>query len=444
MRKGAEVKAEVEGQVTWTNWAGSQSCTPRDLFRPAGRRQLVEAVTEAAAAGRQITAVGSGHSFSAAALSDDLLIDIAALTGVLSVDRDSGLVKVAAGTVLSRLNRELDRLGLAMPNLGDIDVQTIAGAIATGTHGTGAALPNISAQIAAIEILTADGRIREFTEAEEPDLLRAARVAVGSLGVIVSVTLKTVPAFDLHRVDQPAPLETVLGDFDRLAADNEHFEFFVFPYTEKALTITRNRTGSPRRPRGKVERYLNDVVIENGLGDIGLRWGGKVPGLIPRMARFSTHFMNQAERIDTSHSVFANYRTIRFNEMEYALPREAGPEALRRVLDLIRAEGFPMGMPIECRVVAADDALLSPAYGRPSTYIAIHQHASMEWSPYFEAIEEIFTSCDGRPHWGKRHTRTAGTLAPAYPEWDRFQEIRNELDPNRTFSNGYVRRVLGA
>jgi len=437
------MKADVEGQVTWTNWAGAQSCSPRDLVRPASRRQLVETVAEAAAAGRQITTVGSGHSFSAAALSDDLLLDIGAITGVLNADLSTGLVKVAGGTVLSRLNQELDRLGRAMPNLGDIDVQTIAGAISTGTHGTGAGLPNISAQVAAIELVTADGRIREFTEDDEPDLLRAARVAVGSLGVILSVTLKTVPAFDLHRVDAPAPLDQVLGDFDRLAADNEHFEFFVFPYTEKALTITRNRTDRARQPRGRAERYLNDVVIENGIGDIALRFSGKVPTLIPKMARFSTHFMNQAERIDTSHTVFANYRTIRFNEMEYALPRDAGPEALRRVLDLIKAERFPIGMPIECRVVAPDDALISPAHARPSTYIAIHQHSSMEWSPYFEAIEEIFTSYDGRPHWGKRHTQTADSLAPRYPEWDRFQEIRNQLDPDRTFSNRYVKEVLG-
>ncbi|MDQ2701193.1 MAG: FAD-binding protein, partial [Actinomycetota bacterium] len=345
----------MKSAVTWSNWAGEQTCSPRDLISPVSRSQLSRTVTDGASTGRQITTVGSGHSFSEVALSNDLLLDVGALSGVLDADLGAGLVKVAGGTVLSVLNRELDRLGLAMPNLGDIDTQTIAGAISTGTHGTGAGLPNISAQVVAIELLTADGSIRELTENENPDLLRAARIAIGSLGVIVSVTLRTVPAFNLHRVDVPTPLDGVLGNFELLAADNEHFEFFIFPYTESALTITRNRTTAARQPRRRIERYLNDVVIENGIGDMALRLSGAVPSMIPRFARFSTRFMNQAERVDTSHSVFANYRTIRFNEMEYALPFESGPLALRRVLDLIQSERFPMAMPIECRVVAEDD-----------------------------------------------------------------------------------------
>ncbi|MGB0120734.1 MAG: D-arabinono-1,4-lactone oxidase [Solirubrobacterales bacterium] len=429
---------------TWTNWAGAQSCAPRDLIQPRSRAELSEVVGEAASAGRQITVCGSGHSFSGAALTNDLMLDVSAISGVIEADLSSGLVKVGGGTVLADLNRELDRLGLAMPNLGDIDVQTIAGAISTGTHGTGANLPNISAQVEAIDLVTADGKILELTKADTADELRAARVGIGALGAIAAVTLRTVPAFDLHRIDTPMPLDVVLADFDDLVARNQHFEFFTFPFTGKAATIRRNRTDLPRQPRNEVERYLNDVVIENTLGDLMLRATGKVPKMIPRVARFSTAFMNQAERIDSSHSVFANYRTLRFNEMEYALPREVGPKALRQVLDLIEGEGLPMGMPIECRTVAGDDALISPAYERPSVYIAIHQHHTMEWQPYFDAIEEIFISFDGRPHWGKRHSRDAGALAGLYPEWEKFQAVRDQLDPNRTFSNEYALMVLGA
>lgn len=428
---------------TWTNWAGAQTCSPKDLLRPRSRVELAEVVGKAGAEGRQITVCGSGHSFSGAALTDDLMLDVSGISGVIDADLSSGLVKVGGGTVLSELNRELDQLGLAMPNLGDIDVQTISGAISTGTHGTGADLPNLSAQVVAIDLVTADGKIRELTEDSHPDGLRAARVGVGALGAIAAVTLKTVPAFDLHRIDTPMPLDEVLANFDELAATNQHFEFFTFPHTGVAATIRRNRTDLPRNPRNRVERYLNDVVIENTLGDVMLRCIGKVPRVIPRVARFSTAFMNQAERIDSSHSVFANYRTLRFNEMEYALPREAGTAALRQVLDLIERERFPIGMPIECRTVASDDALISPAYERPSTYIAIHQHHTAEWQPYFEAIEEIFISYDGRPHWGKRHSRDAGELAGLYPEWELFQSVRNEFDPNRTFSNEYATQVLG-
>lgn len=430
------------GGHAWTNWAGHQSCRPRDLIRVSGVGELAEVVGAAGAAGRQITTVGSGHSFTPTALSDDLLLDISRISGVISADRDSGLVEVGAGAVLADLNRELDHLGLAMPNLGDIDRQTIAGAVSTGTHGTGRALPNISAQIEKARIMGADGEIRELEPGS--DGLLAARVAVGSLGVLVSVTLRTVPAFNLHRVDAPMDLDQVLAGFDRITEENEHFEFFVFPYTRTALTLIRNRTDQPLAPRSQADRFLGDVVVENGLGDLALRLTGRFRSAIPKMARFSTGFMSQSEQIDVSHRVFANYRTIRFNEMEYALPAEHGPEALDRVLELIETENFPLAMPIECRISAGDDALISQAHERPTVYIAVHQHRTMEYEPYFREIERIFREYDGRPHWGKLHFRTAEDLAPSFPRWADFQKVRDELDPNRNFSNAYVTEVLGA
>lgn len=426
---------------SWSNWSGHQSCRPRDLVKVSGLGELAEVVGRAGTEGRQVTTVGSGHSFTPAALSDDLLLDITRLAGVISVDRESGLVEVGAGTILADLNRELDRLGLAMPNLGDIDRQTIAGAVSTGTHGTGHSLPNISAQVERVRLLGADGEIREF--AAPSDELLAARVAIGSLGVITSLTLRTVPAFNLHRVDEPMDLDAVLSGFDGLTEENEHFEFFVFPYTRTALTLIRNRTDRPLAPRSRANRFLGDVLLENGLGDLALRLGGLMPNAIPGMARYSTHFMAQSEQIDVSHRVFANYRTIRFNEMEYALPAESGPEALDRVLHLIESERFPLAMPIECRVSAGDDGLISQAHGRPTAYIAVHQHRTMEFEPYFRAIEQVFREYDGRPHWGKLHFRSAADLAPAFPEWRKFQSVRDRLDPGRTFSNAYVAEVLG-
>jgi len=428
---------------SWVNWAGNQRCVPQEILRPNGRPELQEQVAAATAAGRKVAVPGSGHSFTSAAVGEEVMIDVSQLSGVIESDLATGLVKVGGGTVLADLNRELDRLGLAMENLGDIDSQTIAGAISTGTHGTGAASPNLPAQVAAIDLVTADGELHELDGSGDPDLLRAARIAFGSLGVISAVTLQTVPAFNLHRADIPVPLDEVLADFHDLAAANDHFEFFVFPYTRTALTLRRNRTDRPPAPRSGFDRFLGDVVIENGLGDLALRALGRVPTVIPRVARFSTRFMSQSEQIDVSHRCFANYRTIRFNEMEYALPREAGPEALARVLDLIREEKMPLAMPIECRVVPADDSLIGPVSGRDSTYIAVHQHATLEWQPYFREIERIFDSYGGRPHWGKHHFQTSETLAPRYPEWDRFAGVRDRLDPNRTFTNRYVEAVLG-
>lgn len=433
-------KIRTDGR-SWVNWSGLQHCQPRDFVRVAGVGELAEVVGAAAADGRQITTVGSGHSFTPTALSDDLLLDITRIAGVISVDRESGLVEVGAGTILADLNRALDQLGLALPNLGDIDRQTIAGATATGTHGTGIGFPNLSAQIERVKVMDARGQLHEFSAGS--DELLAARVAIGSLGVITAVTLRTVPAFNLHRCDAPMDLDLVLADFDRLTRENEHFEFFVFPYTRTALTLVRNRSDRPPSPRSTPNRFIGDVVVENGLGDLALRAAGRFRSAIPKMARYSTAFMRQSEQIDVSHRVFANYRTIRFNEIEYALPVESGPEALHRVLSLIEQERFPMPMPIECRVSAGDDALISQAEGRDTAYIAVHQHRTMEFEPYFEAIEEIFREYDGRPHWGKLHYRSAADLAPAFPRWDAFQEVRDRLDPGRTFSNAYVTKVLG-
>lgn len=426
---------------SWSNWSGGQSCLPADFIRVSGVGELSEVVGEAGQAGRQVTCTGSGHSFTAAALTDDLLLDITSIAGVISVDRDTGLVEVGAGTILADLNRELDRLGLAMPNLGDIDRQTIAGAVSTGTHGTGLALPNIPAQIERMKVMGADGTVREFGSGSEE--LLAGRVAIGSLGVITSITLRTVPAFNLHRVDGPMDLDEVLAGFGEITQAHEHFEFFVFPYTRTALTLKRNRTDRPLAPRSPADRFIGDVLVENGLGDLALRATGRFRSSIPKLARFSTAFMSQSEQVDRSHRVFANYRTIRFNEMEYALPVAAGPEALAKVLELIEGEALPLAMPIECRVSAGDDALLSPAHERATAYIAVHQHRTMEYEPYFRAIEQIFREYDGRPHWGKLHFREAIDLAPAYPRWDDFQAVRDRLDPGRTFTNAYVRRVLG-
>ncbi|MGZ8666483.1 MAG: D-arabinono-1,4-lactone oxidase [Solirubrobacterales bacterium] len=427
----------------WVNWAGDQSCTPAEIITPRSAGELAEAVGAAAAGGRTASIPGSGHSFTEAAMTDGTMIRIEALAGVIDVDPSSGLVKVGAGTVLADLNQALAQLGLAMENLGDIDRQTIAGAISTATHGTGAALRNISAQVEAIELVGGDGSVRELSAGGEPELLRAARVGVGALGAISAVTLRCVPAFTLHRIDQPRPLDEVVDSFFELAAANDHFEFFVFPYTDSALTIRRNRTEREPRPRGALRRFLSDVVLEEGLGSLMLRATRRWPRLIPRSTGLAARILSQGEHIDRSYRIFSNRREIRFTEMEYAIPRRNGPEAVRRVLELIREEQLAVAMPIECRVVAPDDALLSPSHERETTYVAVHQFPGMEWRPYFQAVEEIMDSYGGRPHWGKRHFQSAETLAPRYPRWADFAAARDELDPDRVFANEYATRVLG-
>jgi L-gulono-1,4-lactone dehydrogenase len=427
----------------FVNWAGDQRCRPARVAAPRTREELAEAVGAAAAAGQRVSVAGSLHSFTEAALTDGTMVRLEAPRGVLDADRGGGLVRVGGGTVLADLNQELAALGLALENLGDIDAQTVAGAISTGTHGTGAGFANISSRVEAVELVLGDGSVRELTAAGEPELLRAARIGVGALGAISAVTLRCFPAFTLERVDSAHQLADVLDRFDELAATNDHFELFTFPYSDRALVLERNRVDAPPRPRHPVASYLNDVVLENWTLQALAATGKAIPATIPTLARLAGRVATGGRNQDHSHRIFVNRRDVRFTEMEYAVPREHGPTAVRRVVEWVRANRFPVFFPIEVRVTAGDDADLSAAHERDTAYIAVHQYRGMEWRPYFEAVEAIMDDYVGRPHWGKRHFQTAATLAPRYPRWASFQAARDQLDPERVFTNEYAERVLG-
>jgi L-gulonolactone oxidase len=462
------------GGGEWRNWTGDEGCRPQVVAHPRSVEEVAESVGLAAREGWRVRAAGAGHSFSDIARSDGMLISLDRMQEVLDVDRSSGLVRVQGGIAIAALNAELAGHGLAMENLGDIDVQSIAGAISTATHGTGAKLRNISSQVAELKLVLADGSTLVCSQqdaagpigasASEPvdgkgdspdgarpshagerhgDLLHAARVSLGALGVIAEVTLRCVPAFTLRGLDAPAPLADTLDGFQELAATNDHFEFFDFPHCETALTRTNNRTEESPRPRGKLSAWANDVLLTNHAFGAFCALGRALPSQIPRINRTVTKLAGTSRRTDRSDRIFASPRLVRFTEMEYSLPLERTPEAVRAVMELIPRERFAVPFPIEVRAVAADDALLSTAHGRASGFVAVHMYKGMQWRPYFEAVEQIFYELGGRPHWGKRHFQTAETLRPRYPGWDRFQAVRARLDPDGRFGNGWTDRVMG-
>jgi FAD-linked oxidoreductase len=411
--------------------------------RPASRSELIDSVARGADAGRRVRVAGSGHSFTDIACTDGRMIDISRLNGLLEVDRSSGLVRVEAGIVIGDLARALDIHGLAMENQGDIDRQTLAGAISTATHGTGARFQNLSAQVEAVELVLADGTIHECSAESDPDGLLAARAGLGALGALYSVTLRTVPAYTIRRVDHPEPLEQTLASLDELVDSNDHFEFYVFPHTDTAILRDSERTDEPPRPRGRAKEFLQEVVLENWVVAAYARIGRLWPSRIPPMARFLARQVGRSVKVDRSHRVFASERRVRFTEMEYGIPREHGAEALRRVLELIGNRGLNVSFPIEVRFVAPDEVMLSPSHRRETCYIAVHMYRGMEWEPYFREVEAIMDGYGGRPHWGKRHFQSAETLAPRYPRWADFQRVRARLDPEGRFANAYTERVLG-
>jgi L-gulonolactone oxidase len=427
----------------WHNWAGDEVCRPRALVHPRSIEQIADAIGRASERGWRIRVAGAGHSFSDIACSDGMLLSLGRFGDLLDVDRGAGLVRVQGGITIAALNARLAEHGLAMENLGDIDVQSVAGAISTATHGTGARLRNIPSQVAELKLVLADGSTLACSAESDPDLLRAARVGLGALGVVAEVTLRCVPAFTLRGVDAPAPLQDTLDRFEELANANEHFEFFVFPHCDVALTRTNNRTEEEPRPRGKAAAWLNDVLLTNHAFGAFCALGRALPSQIPRINRLVTKLAGSSKRIDRSDRIFASPLLVRFTEMEYSLPRERTPEAVRAVMELIEQRGFAVPFPIEVRTVAPDDAMLSTAYGRESGFVAVHMYRGMQWRPYFEAVERIMYELGGRPHWGKRHFQTAATLRPRYPEWDTFQAIRARLDPDGRFANAWTDRVLG-
>jgi len=427
----------------WSNFAGDQRCRPAAFERPGGRDEIAAALGRARIDGQVVRVAGGGHSFTEAVLTDGLLLSLDRMDRVLDVDRGSGLVRVEAGITLGALSEVMWGHGLAFANLGDIDVQSLAGATATGTHGTGERLKNLSAGLVSIELVLADGSTIELNEEDDPDGWRAARVSFGSLGIVTAVTLQAVPAFTLEAVEGTAPLEPLLDEIDDVVAANDHFGIFTFPHSDLAMTKASNRTDAEPAPRPAALEWFEEVVVTNRLFHGVCALGRSRSALIPRLNRLCTRLAGSRTVRDRSHRVFCTRRSVPITEMEYAIPRDRAAEAVRAVKAIAESAAFDVPVPIEVRFVAADDAFLSPAAGRDCCYIAVHQFAGMEWGRYFGAVEETLLDYGGRPHWGKRHSRTAATLAAMYPDWERFQDVRRRLDPEGRFANGYVRRVLG-
>ncbi|VBA53271.1 L-gulono-1,4-lactone dehydrogenase [Mycobacterium attenuatum] len=425
--------------TVWRNWAGEQLCAPSQIVRPTSEAELADVVVKATQRGERVRAVGTGHSFTDCACTDGVMVDMTGMQQVIDVDATAGLATVQGGARLHPLFAQLAEHGLGLENQGDIDKQSITGATATATHGTGARFTNVSAQVVSLRLVTASGDVLTLSDGDD---YLAARVSIGALGVISQVTLRVVPLFTLHRDDELRPLADTLDRLDEQVDGNDHFEFFVFPYADTALTRTTRRSDEEPRPLPVWKRRINDHA-ENAALSLICRTGRQFPSAAPALNRLITNLMSPATVQDHGWKVYASARNVKFTEMEYAIPREHARAGVQRVIDLVRRRNLPIMFPLEVRFGAPDDAFLSTAHDRDTCYIAVHQYTGMEFESYFRAVEEIMDEYAGRPHWGKRHYQSAGTLRDRYPAWDRFAAVRDRLDPNRVFLNDYTRRVFG-
>jgi FAD-linked oxidoreductase len=430
--------------VLWQNWGRSVRSHPRRVVHPASTPEVVEAVRAARAEGLPVKAYGAGHSFTPIAATEGVLLRLDRMDALLSHDAATSRVRVQAGISLHALNPRLQALGLALPNLGDVDPQSVAGAVSTGTHGTGHRLHGISAAVVGVQLVTADGDVVEIDE--QHPWFGASRVTLGALGIVTELTLQCVPAFLLHAREEPMPLPEVMDRLPELVEENDHFEFYWFPHTEKALVKRNNRVpaGTERAPVGRVRHLLDDEVLSNGLFEVVNRVGRRAPSLVPRINRVSGSALSAREYVDHSHEVFVSPRRVRFRESEFAMPRAALPEVIAGLQSWFAAGHETVSFPIEVRFTAADDVWMSTGHDRDNCYVAVHQYHRVDPTSYFAAAQEIFTAHEGRPHWGKMHTLDASYFRERYARFDDFVAVRDELDPQRVFTNPYLDRVLGA
>ena len=439
-----ETRSGTRNTQRWRNWSGAVGFTPEQFQRPDSLEALQQVVRETSAAGRSLRVAGSGHSFVPLVETTDTLLSLDRMSGIESLDPASGRATILAGTQLKPLGAMLEARGHSMVNLGDINVQALAGAVATGTHGTGLGLGSISSQVTGLSLVLPNGELVECSAALEPELFAAARVALGSLGVMAKIEVQLDQAFKLKLKKQYMELDDCLAAAPSLAAKHRHFEFYWVPHTRATLVKTMDPVEAPESNRGLTA--LLELILENGA--LGLlsriararpQWTPQVAKIIAASIKGDTNTM-----VANSHRAFSSIRLVRFNEMEYELPAERGPEALRELAAFVEAKQIQVHFPVEFRYVRGDDIWLSPFHARDSVAISVHQYQGMDYGAYFAGAEAIFRNHGGRPHWGKMHSLTAKELAPLYPKWDDFMRLRERIDPRGVFLNPYLRRLFGA
>ena len=441
LRRPRRRRAVRSADVT-TNWARNQRWLPSRVVDARSTDDVVAAIRSAD--GLPVKALGAGHSFTPAAATDGVQISVDAMDRVLDVDRDAKRVRVEAGIRLHQLSDALAAVDLAMPNLGDIDRQSIAGAVATATHGTGIGLGGLATTVVGMELVTGRGEVITIDEREDPELLRVARVGLGALGVVTEVTLQCVDAFTLHARETIEVLDDVLDGFAEHAGAVDHFELYWMPGGGDRCQVKRNRrTDEARRPQGRLAYVRDKWLAENLAFGAACRVGRRMPSTVPRIARLVSSSAGGRELIDRSDRVFCSPRHVRFVEMEYGIPVEHVADSVRRVRQLTTTLEHPVLFPIEVRVSAADDIPLSTGFGRTSGWVAVHQYRNTHHVEYFKGVEAIMDDYGGRPHWGKVHYQRADSLDVAVPRWHEFHTARDRLDPDRTFANRYLERVLG-
>ncbi len=431
-------------QASWENWSGWVKARPQAFHQPTSEAELADLIR---AANGPVRVAGSGHSFTPICQSDGTLFSLEKMSGLIAADRESSTATAYAGTTIRDLGPLLHAEGMGLVNQGDIDRQAIAGAVGTGTHGTGRDLKSVSAAVIGFRLVKPDGEIVSCSSDENADLFDAGRVSMGSLGIMTEIDLQCMSAYALEERGGRLPVADAFDQLAMLRDSNRHFEFFWFPFADEVLVKTLNLSDVSPKPR----KRLPDGV--DGRADSAFRKLCEISRFAPFLRRRYQRQMTEQGgaryagdapgRSRWSHDAFPSDRNVRFNEMEYAVPADKGPDCVREVAEHMRSCGVNFLFPIEYRYVAADNAWLSPFYERDSVTISVHQYHKQPYAKLFSGVEKIFRKYDGRPHWGKLHTLAASDFEALYPRWRDFCALRSQVDPQAKMLNPFLRKIFG-
>lgn len=420
--------------LPWRNWSGALLAHPAGRFAPASEGELAEWLQ---ATSGPLRPVGAGHSFTPLVPTDGHLLVLDGINGLFGHDPDALQATFGAGTRLSSIGPALEAVGQGPLILPDIDRQTLAGAIATGTHGTGLSLHSLSGNVTALRMVTASGEILTISEASDPDLFKAACVSVGALGVMTQITLQNRTAYRLKARNWAAPINEVLEEFEARAARHRHFEMFPLTHSDYALVLSIDETDEA------IDNPPLSPEEEAALGNAMRAWMEIPPAERRPLINGLAEQIEPSVSIDASYRILSNVRSNRFNEMEYAVPREVGAACVREVLDTIARQEIDVVFPLEYRYVKGDDLWLSMDEGGDRAAISVHRTASEDYRPLFDAVEPIFWKYGGRPHWGKVHSLGHAELTRLYPQFEAFREIRAGLDPEGRLLNDHLKHLFG-
>ena len=420
----------------WRNWADTSTGTPNITFYPESIEDVCTIVKQASKENRNVRVVGAGHSFTKLVATNDYLISLDKLSGIESIDEREGIVTVLGGTRLFNIGSELAKKGYSQENLGDINVQSIAGAISTGTHGTGIEFGNIPSQVLELTIVNAQGEIMVFSEENHSDLFNASLISLGMFGIIVRVKLRIIKSPVYAYESKKVKFSELYTRFERYIYENRHFECYIFPFSDLVQIKTMNITD--QQPQKLTIHNCKNLLIENYLFYVLSETSRLIPKTSSYISKFSAVGVSSTKVIAESHQLFATPRLVRFREIEYCIPLEFAKVALQEIRATIEERKYKVHFPIECRTVKADDIWLSPSYQRDSFYIAFHMYKGMPYETYFRDMEAIMQKYQGRPHWGKMHHKSKEELMELYPKFNEFRQKREELDPNNLFMNPYM------